>query len=270
MENPYRPTSQFTIDDFEDNAAYGKNKKNHYFAASKVRLLRGRQFHEERPDLMRLHFDRNPAGCSQKKFERPTPPKIETTNSAEVFAVDELTELSEKQKKVLRSGLTFLETLSRRGVHGNKIGTILVIGNIDEIRQHSTDEIPNPLEGHPVEMRSIFDPMFIHSLTEFSQFDGGIGMDWNGNVDFCGRLFLVPENLGRVPLEIYGHGARHKAGWAVTRTVPGCISLVLSQDGEILVLMNGKVLKKIVTNDFKRQFRHKKIPKLTEFDTFTN
>jgi hypothetical protein len=45
-----------------------------------------------------------------------------------------------------------------------------------------------------------------------------------------------------VPEEIVGHGSRHQAGWAISKMIPDCISIVLSQDGDILIFENGRII----------------------------
>jgi DNA integrity scanning protein DisA with diadenylate cyclase activity len=157
---------------------------------------------------------------------------------------------------VIEEGLRFLWDISVNMVNGHRVGAILVIGEIPELVNSSTGEIPNPLKGHPREARNIFKGTFRSSLAQFSQFDGFMGMDWDGCVEFCGRLIMVPRDLGKVPEELLCHGARHKAGWTITKLVPNCVSLVLSQDGDILVIMNGKILKKVLTMEMTEPVFH--------------
>jgi hypothetical protein len=244
-------SSQFTIDDYDFSVAYSDYKQTRSYVASKVGFLKGNSMQEDPNQFHRQPDDFIPNSRSVRQFRghdiAPNPDKIETTNLHEVFGVKEIKQLGSFRASILEEALRFLRDISENGVNGHRVGAIMVIGPIPDLVAHSTGEIPNPLKGHTRESRSIFKGSFKNSLAQFSQFDGFIGMDWDGCVEFCGRLIETPRELGTVPIEILGHGARHKAGWSISKLVPGCISLVLSQDGEILIIQDGTILKKVIT-----------------------
>jgi hypothetical protein len=222
------------------------------YVKNKVSLLKGNSLDNRDPFR---HFVVTPRGGDHKEkavdlsLDNIKRGPLETYNLDDVFDLKEIKQLGHFKMSILKEGLKFLWDISVNLVNGHRVGAILVIGGIKQLEEHSTGEIPNPLKGHSRAARSIFKSTFRNSLAQFSLFDGFMGMDWDGCVEFCGRLIEVPGELGTGPKETWGHGARHKAGWAISKLVPESVSLVLSQDGEILVIINGKVLKKIICMD---------------------
>jgi len=252
MDDLHGPSpSQFSFDDYDFSMAYDDFKNIREYVKSKVVMLQGNSFDQDRPEFFRDPRDLDPPRKDISNLLPQEPPTdgLETRDLNDVFQVKEIKMLGSFKNSIINEVLEFMKDLSVKKVNGHRIGTIVVIGDINEMLSHSTGEIPNPLNGHPRKARNIFKGSFKNSLAQFSQFDGFTGMDWDGCVSFCGRLIEVPRNLGEVPEDIMWHGARHKAGWTITKLVPGCVSLVLSQDGEIQVIMDGKILKKIITID---------------------
>lgn len=126
------------------------------------------------------------------------------------------------------------------GREGKPIGTIFMLGDLEELKNYSTPLILNPCEGHPRKARNIHDDLFLESLRELSALDGGFIIDRRGVVEQAGVYFDAPAGKA-VSLE-KGLGARHWAAAAVTAKADALAIVISESSGIVTVFSRGAKL----------------------------
>ncbi|MFA5771280.1 MAG: diadenylate cyclase [Thermoplasmata archaeon] len=127
------------------------------------------------------------------------------------------------------------------GRENRNIGTLFVIGDVENVMKHSRQLIINPFHGHDESVRSVFDSNSWETLKEFAKLDGGFIADEKGTVISAGRYFTT------VDLDVdlqSGLGSRHLAAASISK-VTKAISVVVSSSGIIQVFMDGKPIFKM-------------------------
>lgn len=252
--DPSPSPPQLSFEDFDFDISYEEFQTVKSYVTSKLGLLTGSEYSSDTSRALQMGVDASPVPRANEAGYGSAFPtleaKQETPEPSKFYTLDGIPGISEQEKMVLDQAMEFIVDLSDSGVNGHRVGTIVVIGDTQVLMENTSDSVPNPMRGYPAQMRSIFDRTFRQSLAQFCQFDGCIGMSQNGCVDFCGRLISHTKDLGEMPEEIMGRGARHQAGWAISKLVPGSLSIILSQDGDILVLKNGTVVSKIMRRQY--------------------
>jgi DNA integrity scanning protein DisA with diadenylate cyclase activity len=123
------------------------------------------------------------------------------------------------------------------GREGKPIGTVFVLGDIEQLQDHLRQLILNPCKGHARRLRSIHNPDAVESLREFCALDGAIIVDRSGIVESAGTYLDAPGKNLRLRK---GLGARHTAAAAITRATDA-VSLVISESsGTVTLFDNGK------------------------------
>jgi hypothetical protein len=89
--------------------------------------------------------------------------------------------------------------IAREGREGRKIGTLFVIGSVEELLQHSRPLILDPLYGHPPEVLQVTRADFRETVKELAQLDGAFLVADDGTFVSAGRFVEVdlgaPENF---------------------------------------------------------------------------
>ncbi len=123
------------------------------------------------------------------------------------------------------------------GREGKPIGTVFVLGEVEQLQPHLRQLILNPCKGHARRLRSIHNPDAIESLREFSALDGAIIVNRSGIVESAGTYLDAPGKNIRLRK---GLGARHTAAAAITKATDA-ISLVISESsGTVTLFDNGR------------------------------
>ena len=130
---------------------------------------------------------------------------------------------------------------ANEGREGKSIGTVFLLGDIEELNSIARPLILNPCHGHPKKSRSIYDPEFVETMREFSALDGGFLIDSKGVVEAAG-VYLDAPVTGTVKVQ-RGLGSRHLAAAAAT-ALSNSIAIVISESsGTVTVFSKGsKVL----------------------------
>lgn len=133
--------------------------------------------------------------------------------------------------------------LAHEGREGRPIGTIFVVGNLEELKPFTHQLILNPLAGHPKTARSIHNSDFFETLRELAALDGAFLVDVHGTVESAGTfLSVATESLPSRP----GLGARHAAAAALTGKVEGTLAVAISESsGTVTVYQAGAELLKL-------------------------
>jgi len=172
-------------------------------------------------------------------------------------AVCESTRCTPARRRTLEEIVQLAVELAREGREGRKIGTLFVIGAIEEVLAQSRPLILDPLYGHAGEELRVERPEFRETVKEFAQLDGAFVLEDDGTFVSAGRFIDVdvsaPENF------LPGLGTRHAAAASVSR-VTGAVAVVVSQSSVVRVFAGGELRAEIIPELFlmsqERLFTH--------------
>ena len=125
------------------------------------------------------------------------------------------------------------------GREGKPIGTIFVIGDMEQLAPYLRQLILNPFEGHPQKLRNIFNPDFLESLRELSALDGAFVINRRGVVETAGTYLNAPTTKVSLPT---GYGARHTAAAALTGVVEALAVVISESSGSVTVFHGGEII----------------------------
>jgi DNA integrity scanning protein DisA with diadenylate cyclase activity len=126
--------------------------------------------------------------------------------------------------------------IAREGREGRKIGTLFVIGSVEELLQHSRPLILDPLYGHPPEVLQVTRADFRETVKELAQLDGAFLVADDGTFVSAGRF--VEVDLGAPENFLPGLGTRHAAGASISRSTDA-VAVVVSQSSVVRVFAQG-------------------------------
>ncbi len=167
-------------------------------------------------------------------------------------SVEEILDNMEKKnipRKLIQRVLNLLIGLSLKGYEGRSIGTIMLIGDIEGVRKHTTQMIINPFKGW--NEVNILDPTYQSTFESFSQIDGAMVIDSRGMAHYAGRMIHVRGETecsaavdgSSVPRK-KGSGTRWRAARFITERTR-TVALTLSSSGNITAFMNGREVGKL-------------------------
>jgi diadenylate cyclase len=137
--------------------------------------------------------------------------------------------------------------LAREGREGRKIGTLFVIGDVENVLEQSRALLLDPLYGHPSEVLHVARPELRETIKEFALLDGAFLLDDAGTFVSAGRFVDVdvsaPENF------FPGLGSRHAAAASISRTT-SAIAVAVSQSSVVRVFAGGKLRAEIIPELF--------------------
>ena len=126
---------------------------------------------------------------------------------------------------------------AEEGREGNSIGTIFVLGDVQELQPYLRQLVLNPCKGHPRKQLSVHHPGLFETLREFAALDGGFVVSRQGTVVSAGTYFDAPA-----PTEYLspGLGARHAAAMGIT-VKSSAVAIALSESsGTVTIFQKGK------------------------------
>lgn len=149
--------------------------------------------------------------------------------------------------QILRSGidercdLDVFETLLRiagdlvrEGREGQSVGTMFVIGDTDQVLEHSRQVVINPFQGHTREERHVLSPDNIETIKEYAMLDGAVIVTSDGFLEAAGRYILLEPDANTAS----GLGGRHLAAASIT-TRTQAVAIVVSASGIVRVYKDG-------------------------------
>jgi diadenylate cyclase len=147
---------------------------------------------------------------------------------------------SEVKPAVFERVLMLAGELAVEGREGRPVGTILILGDSENVLAQSRQLVINPFHGYPEEDRNVLDPRLEETVKEFSAIDGAILIRGDGVILSAGR-YLVPQ--GKLAEHLPpGLGARHEAAAGITVTT-GAIALCISQStGTVSIFKCGRLI----------------------------
>jgi DNA integrity scanning protein DisA with diadenylate cyclase activity len=126
---------------------------------------------------------------------------------------------------------------STEGREGKNIGTVFLLGDVDELNSIGKPLILNPLKGHPKKSRNIHDNEFVETMREFAALDGAFIIDRNGVVEGA-AVYLDAPVTKEVKIS-KGLGSRHLAAAAATARTTSIAIVISESSGSVTVFSKG-------------------------------
>jgi DNA integrity scanning protein DisA with diadenylate cyclase activity len=163
---------------------------------------------------------------------------------------------------VLNAVIDVAIEIAREGREGRRIGTILTVGDHEEVLHRSRCLILDPLAHHPTDARSILRPETRETIKELAQLDGGFIVSDDGTVESACRYF--ESSLDDIEPQL-GLGTRHIAAASITRATTA-IAVVVSESSVVRVFHDGHLATEILPELWLRRrfIPHLHHPQLTE------
>jgi diadenylate cyclase len=152
--------------------------------------------------------------------------------------------------------------IAREGREGRRIGTILTVGDHEEVLRRSRCLILDPLAHHRPELRSVLRPDTRETIKELAQLDGGFIISDDGVVESACRYF--ESSLEEIEPHL-GLGTRHIAAASITRATRA-LAVVVSESSVVRVFHDGHLATEILPELWllRRFIPHLHNPHLTE------
>ena len=157
------------------------------------------------------------------------------------------TRCDEKRRRTLESVVHLAVELAREGREGRKVGTLFVIGDVENVLAQSRSLLLDPLYGHSEDLLHVERPEFRETVKELSQLDGAFVVKDDGTFVSAGRY--VDVEVGAAENFLPGLGTRHAAAASVSRQT-NAIAVVVSQSSVVRVFAKGDVRAEIIPELF--------------------
>ena len=169
---------------------------------------------------------------------------VKIGDEPEFFLTDETNPLPpDVQPAVFERVLSITSELAAEGRERRMVGALFVVGDSDNVLEHSRQLIFNPFHGYPEEDRNILTGALDETIKEFAAIDGAFIVRGDGVVLAAGR-YLVPKGKAAEPLRS-GLGARHEAAAAIT-AVTDAVAVTLSESTATITIFNsGRMMTEI-------------------------
>jgi diadenylate cyclase len=149
--------------------------------------------------------------------------------------------MRETVEEVLQLGVE----LAREGREGRKIGTLFVVGDVEEVLGRSRPLMLDPLYGHPNELLNVRRPEFRETVKELAQLDGAFIVNKHGTFVSATRYIDVEPGTQLLA----GLGTRHAAAASITART-AAVAVVVSQSSIVRVYSHGEIKAEIVPELF--------------------
>jgi diadenylate cyclase len=155
------------------------------------------------------------------------------------------TRCSEAMRSTVEDVLQLAVEIAREGREGRKIGTLFVVGDVDNVVAHSRPLLLDPLYGHPDELLDVRRPDFRETVKELAQLDGAFVVDKHGTFVSAARYVDVDPGTALMP----GLGTRHAAAASITAQTRS-VAIVVSQSSIVRVYAQGEIRAEVVPELF--------------------
>lgn len=135
--------------------------------------------------------------------------------------------------------------IAREGREGRKIGTMFVVGDVEEVLGRSRPLMLDPLYGHADELLNVRRSEFRETVKELAQLDGAFVVDKAGTFLSAARYIDVVPGT---PL-VAGLGTRHAAAASITSSTRA-VAVVVSQSSIVRVYARGEIRAEVVPELF--------------------
>jgi DNA integrity scanning protein DisA with diadenylate cyclase activity len=177
------------------------------------------------------------AVCGEKASDTFDTVRIETPRLM-ISRIFSRTAKESVQPEVFERALQLMLEMSEEGREGNPIGTVMVLGGEEGVRDMTQQLTINPFRGYDESERNILDPALEETVKEFAVLDGAFVISKSGVLLSAGSYLSPPAEI-RVDL-VSGLGTRHRVAAAITKATRA-LAIVLSQStGRVTVFRRGK------------------------------
>ncbi len=141
--------------------------------------------------------------------------------------------------EVVRAVLNICFDIATKGREGKKMGTALIVGDVDEVMLRSHPLIINPYLGQTPEDSNILEEHNWESVKELAQLDGVFVISEEGKIHAAGRYLDVDARDIKIDK---GLGGRHVSAAAITRDTVAVAFTVSESGGVVRIYIDGKEL----------------------------
>lgn len=152
---------------------------------------------------------------------------------------------SEAMREAVEELVQLAVEVAREGREGRKIGTLFVIGDVEEVLGRSRPLMLDPLYGHADELLDVRRSEFRETVKELAQLDGAFVVRKDGIFVSAARYIDVDAGT---PL-LAGLGTRHAAAASITSRT-SAVAIVVSQSSIVRVYAHGEIRAEIVPELF--------------------
>lgn len=164
----------------------------------------------------------------------------------EIFGpVARSTRCAERRRRTLEEVLQLAVEIAREGREGRKIGTLFVVGAVDDVLEHSRPLLLDPLYGHAEHLLDVTRADFRETVKELAQLDGAFLVRDRGTFAAAARYVHVDASTPLTP----GLGTRHAAAASITAATDAT-AIVVSQSSIVRVYAQGEIRAEIVPELF--------------------
>ncbi len=165
-----------------------------------------------------------------------------------VFAsVSKCTGCDERRRRTLEEIVQLGVEIAREGREGRKIGTLFVLGDVDNVLLRSRQLILDPLFGHADEVLDVRRPDFRETVKELAQLDGAFLVRDDGVFVSAGRY--VDVDVSDPAIFLPGLGTRHAAAASISATT-SAVAVAVSQSSVVRVYSRGEIRAEIIPELF--------------------
>jgi DNA integrity scanning protein DisA with diadenylate cyclase activity len=132
--------------------------------------------------------------------------------------------------------------IAREGREGRKIGTMLVIGDTEEVMRRSKPLILDPLLGHTADDKRLDNHNMRETVKELAQLDGAFVVNDEGVVVSAARYISASAEGIDLPL---GLGSRHMAAASISKRT-NAVAVVVSESSVVRIFDEGEVISEIL------------------------
>lgn len=125
------------------------------------------------------------------------------------------------------------------GREGKSVGTMLVIGDTENVLKSSHQAVFNPFKGYPKKERLITLPEVVESIKELATLDGAIVISGDGVVEAAGRHI---DAVSVVTKQLRGLGSRHRVAAGITRRTDAVAVVVSESTGRVTIFDKGRIV----------------------------
>jgi DNA integrity scanning protein DisA with diadenylate cyclase activity len=154
---------------------------------------------------------------------------------------------TEARRATVEEVLQLAVELAREGREGRKIGTLFVVGDVEETLRRSRPLLLDPLYGHPREALDVSRADFRETVKELAQLDGAFLIDDDGT--FAAACRYIEVDVGSPTYFTPGLGTRHAAAASISSTTRAT-AIVVSQSSIVRVYAGGEIRAEIVPELF--------------------
>jgi DNA integrity scanning protein DisA with diadenylate cyclase activity len=161
--------------------------------------------------------------------------------------VTKSTRCREARRQTLEEVLQLGVEIAREGREGRKIGTLFVVGDVEQVLRRSRPLLLDPLYGHPADALQVSLPDFRETVKELAQLDGAFLVDDDGTFAAAGRY--VETDLASPSAFMAGLGTRHAAAASISAATRAT-AIVVSQSSIVRVFADGQIRAEIIPELF--------------------